>query len=68
MGYSLTLFQSLITSAGFDSIKGLGSKCDLNLQPESECVIHFGSSIKSVESVVLVANGLAFAVGWVLRF
>ncbi|KZT71532.1 hypothetical protein DAEQUDRAFT_809849 [Daedalea quercina L-15889] len=57
-GYSLTLFQNLATSAGWDPSQGPGSTCTTSEQ----CVLPWGSGTKSVSSIVLVANGLGFAI------
>ncbi|KII94730.1 hypothetical protein PLICRDRAFT_33542 [Plicaturopsis crispa FD-325 SS-3] len=56
-GYSMTLFQSLATAAGYDPALGPGSTCGTG-----GCVLPWGSGTKSISSVVLVANGLSFAV------
>ncbi|KAI8456275.1 autophagy-related protein 22-like protein [Phakopsora pachyrhizi] len=60
MGYSLTLFQSLANSAGFDPENGPGSSC----KSGGRCVVRWGGrgNTKSVSSVVLIANGFAFAI------
>ncbi|VDB99551.1 unnamed protein product [Peniophora sp. CBMAI 1063] len=60
-GYSMTLFQSLATSAGWDPVRGRGSSC-LDADASGQCVLPWGSGTKSVSSVVLVANGVSFAV------
>jgi hypothetical protein len=57
MSYSLTLFQLLATAAGYDPHLGPGSTCT------TDCVIPFAGGTKSVTSVVLIANGIAFGVG-----
>ncbi|KAK0243386.1 MFS general substrate transporter [Armillaria nabsnona] len=57
-GYSMTLFQSLATAAGYDPVKGPGSSCDAS----GQCVVPWGGGTKAVSSVVLVANGISFAV------
>ncbi|KAH9938056.1 MFS general substrate transporter [Fomitopsis serialis] len=56
--YSMTLFQNLATSAGWDPSQGPGSTCTTSEQ----CVLPWGSGTKSVSSIVLVANGLSFAI------
>lgn len=61
IGYSMTLFQSLATSAGWDPVRGRGSSC-LDADASGQCVLPWGSGTKSVSSVVLVANGVSFAV------
>ncbi|KAH8113677.1 MFS general substrate transporter [Phellopilus nigrolimitatus] len=60
-GYSLTLFQSLANSAGYDPVRGSGSSCN-DVGASGQCVLPWGSGTKSVSSVVLVSNGLSFAV------
>lgn len=62
MGYTMTLFQSLAFGAGFDSLAGPGTPCG---EGSGQCVLPWGSGTKSVASVVLVANGVSFAVGQV---
>ncbi|KAI9631126.1 hypothetical protein KEM48_013262 [Puccinia striiformis f. sp. tritici PST-130] len=59
MSYSLTLFQAMATSAGYDPDLGPGSSCTAD-----RCVIPFGGNgrTKSVSSVVLIANGIAFGI------
>lgn len=54
----MTLFQGLATAAGYDPTIGPGSTCSSG----GQCVVPWGSGHKSVSSVVLVANGLSFAV------
>ena len=56
--YLLTLFQSLVTEAGYDPVRGPGSSCS----PSGQCVVPWGRGTKAVSSVVLVANGVSFAV------
>ncbi|KAJ3724838.1 autophagy-related protein 22-like protein [Lentinula raphanica] len=56
-GYSLTLFQLWATAAGYDPAQGPGSSCTAT----SQCVLPWGT-VKAVASVVLVANGVSFAV------
>ncbi|KAG9317758.1 MFS general substrate transporter [Chiua virens] len=60
-GYTLTLFQSLATSAGYDSTGGPGSSCVSNTT-SSQCVLPWMGSTKSASSIVLVANGVSFAI------
>ncbi|KZT29497.1 hypothetical protein NEOLEDRAFT_1175178, partial [Neolentinus lepideus HHB14362 ss-1] len=57
LGYSMTLFQSWATAAGYDPSAGPGTPCTAG-----PCVVPWGSGTRSVSSVVLVANGLSFAV------
>lgn len=54
----MTLFQSLATAAGYDPSQGTGSTCT----PTSQCVLPWSGGTKAVSSVVLVANGVSFAV------
>ncbi|KLO05189.1 MFS general substrate transporter [Schizopora paradoxa] len=61
IGYSMTLFQSLATSAGFDPTRGPGSSCT-DAGASGQCVLPWGKGTKSISSIVLVANGLSFAV------
>ncbi|KAI0775859.1 MFS general substrate transporter [Trametes elegans] len=60
-GYSMTLFQSLATAAGYDPVKGPGSDCSA-ADASGQCVLPWGGGHKAVSSVVLVANGVSFAV------
>ncbi|KAF8582953.1 MFS general substrate transporter [Ramaria rubella] len=61
LGYSMTLFQSLATGAAFDAALGPGNPCGPTT-PSSSCLLPWGGGTKSVSSVVLVANGVSFAV------
>ncbi|KAF9241828.1 autophagy-related protein 22-like protein [Melanogaster broomeanus] len=61
LGYTQTLFQSLATSAGFDPVAGPGSSC-LTSTASGQCVLPWLGGTKSVSSVVLVANGISFAI------
>lgn len=56
--FSLTLFQSLVTAAGYDPTRGPGSSCSAS----GQCVVPWGKGTKAVSSVVLIANGASFAV------
>jgi len=60
LGYSILLFQTLATAAGFDPLKGPGSSC---LAPDAsgKCVLPWGNGTKSVSSVILIASGVSFA-------
>ncbi|KAF9505822.1 hypothetical protein BS47DRAFT_1374249 [Hydnum rufescens UP504] len=58
-GYSLTLFQSLATGAGWDPVRGKGTSC-LDPNASSQCVLPWAGGTKSVSSIVLIANGLSF--------
>ncbi|KAI0923332.1 hypothetical protein AcV5_008912 [Taiwanofungus camphoratus] len=60
-GCSLTLFQSLANAAGYDPVAGPGSSCTA-ADASGKCVLPWGKGTKSVNSVVLVANGISFAV------
>jgi hypothetical protein len=55
------LFQELATVAGYDPVHGPGSSC-LGASASGKCVLPWGHGTKSVDSVVLVANGIGFAV------
>jgi len=61
LGYSMTLFQSLATSAGWDPVQGRGSSCT-GPNASGQCVLPWGSGTKAVSSIVLIANGVSFAV------
>ncbi|KAI5117559.1 hypothetical protein M0805_004472 [Coniferiporia weirii] len=60
-GYSMTLFQSLATGAGYDPVRGVGASCN-DANASGQCVLPWGSGTKSVSSIVLVANGISFAI------
>jgi hypothetical protein len=60
-GFSMTLFQSLANAAGFDPVKGPGSSCSAE-DASGQCVLPWAGGTKAVASVVLVANGVSFAV------
>ena len=57
----MTLFQQLATNAGWDPTKGKGSSCTAS-DASGQCVLPWGSGTKSVNSIVLVATGVSFAV------
>ncbi|KIK67166.1 hypothetical protein GYMLUDRAFT_37220 [Collybiopsis luxurians FD-317 M1] len=61
LNYSLTLFQMWATAAGYDPLKGPGSSCSA-ADASGQCVLPWGSGTKAVSSVVLIANGVSFAV------
>ncbi|EKM59858.1 uncharacterized protein PHACADRAFT_206077 [Phanerochaete carnosa HHB-10118-sp] len=61
LGFSMTLFQSLATSAGYDPVKGPGSSCTAS-GASGQCVLPWAGGTKSVNSIVLVATGVSFAV------
>jgi hypothetical protein len=61
MGFAMTLFQLLATAAGFDPVKGPGSDCSAP-DASGQCVVPWGHGTKAVSSVVLIANGVSFAV------
>ena len=63
LGYTLTLFQSLANAAGYDSVGGPGLACNPR-NTSGQCVLPWGGGTKSVSSVVLIANGLSFAVSF----
>ncbi|KAF7302468.1 Autophagy-related protein [Mycena chlorophos] len=56
-----TLFNSLAFAAGYDPVAGPGSSCSAP-GASGQCVVPWGSGTKTVTSVVLVANGVSFAV------
>ena len=60
-GYTMTLFQSLANAAGYDPVQGPGSSCNAS-NASGQCVLPWGGGTKAVSSVVLIANGLSFAV------
>ncbi|TFK43968.1 autophagy-related protein 22-like protein [Crucibulum laeve] len=60
-GFSMTLFQSLANAAGFDPVKGPGSSCSAE-DASGQCVVPWAGGTKAVSSVVLIANGVSFAV------
>ncbi|GMK57198.1 hypothetical protein CspeluHIS016_0400320 [Cutaneotrichosporon spelunceum] len=55
LNYSSVLFQSLATAAGHDP--RTGSACT-----DGHCVIRWGGRVRSVPSVILIANGMSFAI------
>ncbi|OBZ70315.1 Autophagy-related protein 22-1 [Grifola frondosa] len=61
LGYSITLFQSLATAAGFDPVKGPGSSCSAP-DASGQCVLPWAGGVKAVSSIVLISNGVCFAV------
>ncbi|KAG6877076.1 hypothetical protein C0993_010463 [Termitomyces sp. T159_Od127] len=61
MNYAMTLFQSLAFAAGHDPTKGPGSSCN-PANASGQCVLPWAGGTKTVSSVVLVANGVSFAV------
>lgn len=61
MGFAMTLFQSLANAAGFDPVKGRGSDCSAP-DASGQCVVPWAGGTKAVSSVVLIANGVSFAV------
>ena len=61
MGYTMTLFQLLTTNAGYDPVKGPGSSCTAS-DASGQCVVKWGGGTKAVASVVLIANGISFAI------
>ena len=60
-GYTMTLFQSLANAAGYDPVSGPGSSCNAS-DASGQCVLPWVGGTKTVSSVVLIANGLSFAV------
>ena len=61
--YTMTLFQSLANAAGYDPVFGPGSSCNAS-DASGQCVLPWGGGTKAVSSVVLIANGLSFAVSF----
>lgn len=61
LGYTQTLFQGLATSAGHDPIAGPGSSCTAS-NASGQCVLPWGAGTRSVASIVLLANGVSFAI------
>lgn len=57
----MTLFQFWANAAGYDPVAGPGSSCTSD-NSSGQCVVPWGRGTKSVSSVVLVANGVSFAV------
>jgi len=57
----MTLFQSLANAAGYDPVKGPGNSCSAG-DASGQCVVPWGGGSKAVSSVVLIANGISFAV------
>lgn len=57
----MTLFQSLATAAGWDPVRGKGTSCT-GPNASGQCVLPWAGGSKSISSIVLVANGLSFAV------
>ena len=62
LGFTMTLFQLLTTAAGYDPAKGPGSSCMAD-DASGQCVVRWGpgNGTKAVASVVLIANGISFA-------
>jgi MFS-type transporter involved in bile tolerance (Atg22 family) len=59
--YTMTLFQRLATAAGYDPAVGPGSSC-LSSTASGQCVLPWMGGTKPVASIVLVANGISFAI------
>ena len=66
-GYTMTLFQSLANAAGYDPVSGPGSSCNAS-NASGQCVLPWAGGTKAVSSVVLIANGLSFAVSFHWHF
>ena len=62
-GYSMTLFQMLANAAGYDPIRGPGSSCNAS-NASGQCVVPWAGGTKAVSSVVLISNGVSFAVSF----
>ncbi|KDQ17216.1 hypothetical protein BOTBODRAFT_600563 [Botryobasidium botryosum FD-172 SS1] len=56
--YSLTIFQSLATSAGYDATLGPGSSC--NSSSSDNCLLPWAGGTDSVSSIILLSNGMTF--------
>lgn len=61
LGYTQTLFQSLATSAGYDPTIGPGSSC-LSDTASGQCVLPWMGGTKSIAGIVLISNGISFAI------
>ncbi|KAN0074508.1 Autophagy-related protein 22-like protein [Tylopilus felleus] len=61
MVYTQTLFQNLATAYGYDPIAGPGSSCRSSTA-SGQCVIPWAGGTKPVASIVLIANGIGFAI------
>ncbi|PPQ70377.1 hypothetical protein CVT26_013842 [Gymnopilus dilepis] len=61
LGFSMTLFQSLAFAAGYDPAKGPGSSCNAT-DSSGQCVLPWAGGTKSVSSIVLISNGISFAI------
>ncbi|KAF8914395.1 autophagy-related protein 22-like protein [Gymnopilus junonius] len=61
LGFSMTLFQSLAFGAGYDPVKGPGSSCNAT-DSSGQCVLPWAGGTKSVSSIVLISNGISFAI------
>ncbi|KAN0097165.1 Autophagy-related protein 22-like protein [Tylopilus felleus] len=61
MIYTQTLFQSLATAAGYDPVAGPGASC-LSSTASGQCILPWMGGTKSVTSIVLIANGISFAI------
>lgn len=59
MVFTMALFQSLLSSAGFDPSHP-DRPCESGTS--AGCVVPWGGGTMSVSGVVLIANGLSFAV------
>ena len=59
--FTQTLLQSLATAAGYDPVAGPGSSC-IAPSASGRCVLPWGSGTKPIASIVLVANGVGFAI------
>jgi hypothetical protein len=59
----MTLFQMLANAAGYDPVRGPGSSCNAS-NASGQCVVPWAKGTKAVSSVVLIANGVSFAVSF----
>ncbi|KAJ8468562.1 hypothetical protein ONZ51_g9557 [Trametes cubensis] len=56
--YTLTIFQALAHKAGYDPAKGPENSCS----PTGQCVLPWAGGVKSVSSIILIAQGVSFAI------
>ena len=61
--YLVTFLQSLMTAAGYDPVMGPGSSCNA-ANASGSCVVPWGGGTRTVSSVILIGNGISFAVSF----
>ncbi|KAI0774741.1 vacuole effluxer Atg22 like-domain-containing protein [Trametes elegans] len=61
LSYSAAIFQALVNAAGYDPVQGSGSNCTAP-GASGQCVVLWAGTPRSVNSVVLIANGIGFAI------